>query len=77
MMTGPELKEARKKKDMRADILCDLLGGVYTERDVRKREKDGPPERLEEEIKEILDIPADKPKKHKAVRSSSGVRFGW
>lgn len=76
-MTGLELKLARQKKGIKRGTLGELLGGYYSEQEIRRWESDHPPDCMEQQIREVLDMPGARGNHHPPVRTASGVRFGW
>lgn len=75
-MTGAELREARERRGISREIFADLMGGE-SEKRIRHWEDTAPPEHAMERICNVLDMYNDTQGYHPAVKTSSGVRFGW
>lgn len=76
-MTGAEFRAARERRGIDRSVLAELLGGFYSDRDIREWENSGPPPVMEEAIREALGMQNMKSRHHPPVRTPSGVRFGW
>lgn len=76
-MTGYEMRMARERKGISRQTLGELIGGCHSNKQIKHWEDTHPPRELQPRIREALDMQEETPRSHKAVRTSSGMRFGW